>query len=202
MAQTLGRLEEAIETIKQALAADPLHMGAHSSLGILYRKTHRFDDAIAIFEKQIELRPHYHWAYFNLGKSYLFKGDAEQALVEIEKNPSNVIRDLGLVLAYTTLGREAEAQAVLLRMLAQEGEQSPAWIAEAFAWRGEKDQAFEWLEKAYVQKDVGLAYLLGNYVFKGLWDDPRWVELLQKLKLLEYWQDMPPAYGGPAKLAG
>jgi TolB-like protein/Flp pilus assembly protein TadD len=200
--QTLGRLDEAVENYKQALAVDPLNLSPYSSLGINYRKVHRFEDAIAVFKKQIELRPDYYWAHFNLGKTYLFKGDPEQALVEIENNPSNIFRELGLVLVYTTLGREAEAQAVLQRLVAQEGEQSPVWIAEAFGWRGEKDQAFEWLEKAYVQKDVGLAYLLGNAVFKSLWDDPRWVELLQKLNLLEYWQDMPPEYGGPARPAG
>lgn len=200
--QTLGRLDEAINIYLQALAVDPLNTSIHSSLGILYRKTNRLDDSIAILEKQIELRPQYHWAHFNLGKTYLFKGDAAQALVEIEKNPVNVYRDLGLVLAYTTLGREAEAQAVLQRLVNQEGEQNPVWIAEAYAWRGERDPAFEWLEKGFVQKDVGLAYLLGNTVFRGLRDDPRWVALLQKLNLLEQWQAMPPEYGGPLKTAG
>jgi serine/threonine-protein kinase len=162
-------------------------MSAYSSLGILYRKTHRFDHAITMFEKQIELRPQYHWAYFNLGKAYLFKGDAAQALVEIERNPSNLFRELGLVLAYTTLGRPADAQSALEILVSEYGEQNPAWIAEAYSWRGEKNQAFDWLEKAYMQKAVGLAYLLGSNVFESLWNDPRWVELLQKLNLLEYW---------------
>jgi TolB-like protein/Flp pilus assembly protein TadD len=200
--QTLGRLDEAIEIYQQALAVDPLNMSIYSSLGILYRKTRRLDDSIAILEKQIELRPQYHWAYFNLGKTYLFKGDAAQALVEIEKNPFNVYRDVGLVLAYTTLGREAEAQAVLQRLVNQEGEGNPVWVAEAYAWRTERGPAFEWLEKGFVQKDVGLAYLLGNAVFESLWDDPRWVILLKKLNLLEHWRAMPPEYGGPIKPAG
>jgi tetratricopeptide (TPR) repeat protein len=191
--QSLGRLEEAIEIYEQALTVDPLNLSIYSSLGILYRTTGRFDDAILIFEKQVALRPHYHWAYLNLGKCYLFKGDAAQALVEIEKNPSNVYRDLGLVLAYSTLGREAEARTALENLVSEYGEQSPAFVAEAYSWRGEKDQAFEWLEKARKQKDIGLAYLLANRVFKSLWDDSRWSELLQNLNLLEYWQAMPTA---------
>jgi TolB-like protein/Flp pilus assembly protein TadD len=202
LTQTLGRLDEAIEIYQQALAVDPLNTSIYSSLGILYRKTHRLDNSIAILEKQIELKPQYHWAQFNLGKSYLFKGDAARALVEIEKNPSNVYRDVGLVLAYTTLGREAEAQAVLQRLVNQEGERNPVWVAEAYAWRGERDPAFEWLEKGFDQKDVGLAYLLGNTVFESLWDDPRWVVLLQRLNLLEHWQAMLPEYGGQIKPEG
>jgi TolB-like protein/Flp pilus assembly protein TadD len=191
LTQTLGRLDEAIEIYQQALAVDPLNTSIYSSLGILYRKTHRLDDSIAILEKQIELKPQYHWAQFNLGKSYLLKGDAARALKEVEKNPFNVYRDVGLVLAYTTLGREAEAQVVLQRLVRQEGERNPVWVAEAYAWRGEREPAFEWLEKAFVQKDVGLAYILGNTVFESLWDDPRWEVLLQKLNLLEHWQAMP-----------
>jgi TolB-like protein/Flp pilus assembly protein TadD len=197
LTQTLGRLDEAIEIYQEALAVDPLNSSIYSSLGVLYRKTNRLDESIAILKKQIELRPQYHWAHFNLGKTYLFRGDAQQALVEIEQNPSNVYRDVGLVLAYTALGREADAQAVLQRLVNQEGEVNPVWVAEAFAWRDEEDQAFEWLEKGFAQKDVGLAYILGNAVFERVWNDPRWVELLKKLNLLENWQAMPPEYGGP-----
>jgi len=197
--QTLGRVEEAIEIYEQALAADPLNVSVHSSLGILYRKVRRFDDAIVMFNKQLELRPQYHWAHYNLGKVYLFSGDAVQALAEIEKNPPNIYREMGQVLAYSTLGREAEAQAGLRRLVAEQGRENPVWIAEVFAWRGERDKAFKWLEEAYIQKDIGLAYLLNSYVFENLRDDPRWVQLLQKLKLLEYWQAMPPEYGGPTK---
>jgi TolB-like protein/lipoprotein NlpI len=202
LTQTLGRLDEAIELYQQALAVDPLNTSIYSSLGILYRKTHRLDDSIGILEKQIELEPQYHWAQFNLGKSYLFKGEAARALKEIEKNPSNVYRDVGLVLAYTTLGREAEAQVVLQRLIRLEGERNPVWVAEAYAWRDERELAFEWLEKGFVQKDVGLAYILGNTVFENLWDDPRWVAFLQKLNLLEHWLAMSPEYGGQIKPEG
>jgi hypothetical protein len=123
-------------------------------------------------------------------------------LKEIEKNPSNVYRDVGLVLAYTTLGREAEAQVVLQRLIRLEGERNPVWVAEAYAWRDERELAFEWLEKGFVQKDVRLAYTLGNTVFENLWDDPRWVAFLQKLNLLEHWLAMPPEYGGQIKPEG
>ena len=202
MASTIGKLDDAVELYEQGLLNDPLSLSAHSALGLAYTKVHRYDEAIEIFEKQAELKPDYHWAYFNLGKTYLFRGDAEQALLEIKKNPENVFRNAGLVMAYSTLGLEAEAEEALKRLVSEYGTQSPVWIAEAYSWRGQKDEAFEWLEKAFMQGDIGLSYMLGNNVFDSLTDDPRWVGLLKKMNLLEYWQAMPPEYGGPTKAPG
>jgi len=202
MASSLGKLDDAVELYEQGLLDDPLNLSHHSALGITYTKVHRYDKAIEIFEKQVELKPDYYWAYFNLGKSYLFRGDAEQALLEIRKNPENVFRHAGLVMAYSTLGREAEAEEALKRLVSDYGTQNPFWIAEAYGWRGQKDEAFEWLEKAFMQRSIGLSYVLGNNVLYSLTDDSRWTELLKKINLLEYWQAMPPEYGGPTKPPG
>ena len=202
MASTIGKLDDAVELYEQGFLNDPLSLSAHSALGLAYTKVHRYDEAIVIFEKQAELKPDYHWAYFNLGKTYLFRGDAEQALLEIKKNPENVFRNAGLVMAYSTLGREAEAEEALKRLVSEYGTQNPIWVAEAYSWRGQKDEAFEWLEKAFMQRDIGLSYMLGNNVYYSLTGDPRWVGLLKKMNLLEYWQAMPPEYGGPTKAPG
>ena len=202
MDSTIGKLDDAVELYEQGFLNDPLNLSAHSALGLAYTKVHRYDEAIAIFEKQAELKPDYHWAYFNLGKTYLFRGDAEQALLEIKKNPENVFRNAGLVMAYSTLGLEAEAEEALKRLVSEYGTQNPIWIAEAYSWRGQKDEAFEWLEKAFMQGDFGLSYMLGNNVYYSLTGDPRWVGLLKKMNLLEYWQAMPPEYGGPTKAPG
>ncbi len=197
MAATLGKLDDALRLYEQRLLDDPLSLSSHSSLGLAYTKVHRYREAIEIFEKQVELKPDYHWAYSNLGKAHLFGGDAERALLEIKKNPENVFRNAGLVMAYSSMGREAEAVEALTRLVAAYGLQNPGWVAEAYSWRGQKDEAFQWLETAFVQKDNSLAYLLGNNVFYVLRDDPRWADLLQKLNLMEYWQAMPEEYGGP-----
>ncbi len=199
MASTIGKLDDAVDLYEQGFLNDPLNLSAHSALGLAYTKVHRYDEAIVIFEKQAELKPDYHWAYFNLGKTYLFRGDAEQALLEIKKNPENVFRNAGLVMAYSTLGLEAEAEEALKRLVSEYGTQNPIWIAEAYSWRGQKDEAFEWLEKAFMQGEFGLSYMLGNNVYYSLTGDPRWVGLLKKMNLLEYWQAMPPEYGGPTK---
>ena len=197
MATTIGKLDDAVELYEQAFSNDPLGLSLHSALGNAYMRVHRYDEAIEIFAKQVELKPDYYWAYFNLGKSYLFRGDAEQALLMIKKNPENVFRILGLVMVYSTLGRETEAQEALNRLVSEYGKQNPVWIAEAYSWRGQKDEAFNWLEKGFMQRSTGLSYMLGNNVFYSLTNDSRWADLLKKMNLLEYWQAMPPEYGGP-----
>ena len=198
-AHTLGKLDEAVELYEQAILNDPLSMGLYSALGNVYMKVHRYDEAIATFEKQAELDPTYYWVYFNLGKSFLLKGDSERALLEIKKNPENVFRVVGLVMAYSTLGREAEAEIELQRLILEYGENNPAWVAEAYSWRGQFDEAFDWLEMAYAQRDISLSYMLGNNVLNSLKDDPRWTDLLNRMNLLQYWLNMPAGFGGPTE---
>jgi len=198
MATTTGKLDEAIELYERVILDDPLSLPVHGALGNLYMKVHRYDEALAIFKNGAELNPDHHWMYFSLGKANLLRGDAEQALLETKKNRENEFRSAGLVMAYSTLGREAEAEKELQKLIFEYGETRPVWIAEAYSWRGEKDEAFEWLENTYSQRDNSLAYLLGNNAFYSLIDDPRWVDFLKKLNLLEYWLDMPAEYGGPS----
>ena len=75
-----------------------------------------------------------------------------------------MFRVVGLVMAYSTLGREAEAEIELQRLILEYGENNPAWVAEAYSWRGQFDEAFDWLEMAYAQRDISLSYMLGNNV--------------------------------------
>ena len=70
-------------------------------------------------------------------------------------------------------------------MKAKHAQDSAYQIAQVFAWRGEKDNAFEWLERAYKQQDAGLSEIKGDPLLKSLRADPRFNALLRKLKLPE-----------------
>ena len=194
---TLGKLDDAVALYERAYVINPLGLSIHSALGLAYNKVRRHDDAIKTFERQIELSPNYHWAYYNLGRSYLYKGDAERALLEINKNPENHFKVAGLVMAYSTLGRENEAQTALKRLVTEYGSLDAVIIAGVYAWRGDIDDAFQWLENGFERRAAGIAYILGSNFFESLIDDPRWADFLKKVELLEYWQAMPAEYGGP-----
>ena len=195
---SLGKVEEATRLYSESYALDPLSLSLHSALGIAYTKMHRYDEAIDLFSKQLELSPNYHWAHSNKGKAYLFKGDAERALIEIKKNPENIFKASSLPVVYHSLGRKAESDAALQTLLSEYGEEGSSYfIATVYSWRGEKDKAFEWLEKAFQAHGIGIAYMLGENLLEPLLEDPRWPVFLEKVGLLEYWQAMPAEYGGP-----
>lgn len=84
-----------------------------------------------------------------------------------------------------TLGRPEEGQAALERLIAGNARDSACQIAEVFAWRGEPDRAFEWLERAYSYRDTGLLFTRGDPLLRALHGDPRWRPFLRRLNLPE-----------------
>ena len=70
-------------------------------------------------------------------------------------------------------------------------------MASLYAWRGENDSAFKWLEMAYEQHDFQLGFFLGDVWLRNLTTDPRYVIYVEKMGLLEEWKAMPPEFGGP-----
>jgi len=76
-----------------------------------------------------------------------------------------------------------EADRALAVLIAKIGEQEPDRIARVYAWRGEKDRAFDWLERAYARRSVGLVYIKFDVLFRKIRGDPRFTALLKKMNL-------------------
>jgi hypothetical protein len=86
-------------------------------------------------------------------------------------------------MAEHTLGHAKESQRALDELIAKYAHDSAYQIADVYAWRGEADKAFEWLERAYVQRDGGLGGIKVDPVLKSLWTDARFAAMLKKLGL-------------------
>jgi hypothetical protein len=84
-------------------------------------------------------------------------------------------------IAYHALGREKESDAALSELIAKYEE--PAMVADVYAYRNQPDKAFEWLDRAYAQRDDGLIYTKVEPLLKSLHSDPRFAALLKKLNL-------------------
>jgi len=89
----------------------------------------------------------------------------------------------GIAVAEHSLGHAAASQAALDEIIAKHGRDAAAQIAEVYAWRNEKDKAFEWLDRAFNNRDGGLTLIKNDVFYKNLRDDPRYPAFLRKMNL-------------------
>jgi eukaryotic-like serine/threonine-protein kinase len=182
LASTLGRFDEAIQLDEKALKADPLRLSAHNNLGLDSYYAGYWQKAESAFKKLQEMNPEYPGAHQSLSLVYLAQSKNEEALAETLKEQEAVWRDQGLALAYYGVRNKEKADAALKDELQKHPEEA-FLIAEIYAYRGETDKAFEWLEHAYRARDVGLSNMKDDPLLRNLEHDPRYTAFLKKMKL-------------------
>ena len=121
----------------------------------------------------------------SLGLALLLQGKTDAALQEMQQETEEIWRLSALPLAFHALGRRSESDAALAALKSKYAGEMAYQIAEVHAFRGEADLAFEWLERAYDQRDGGVADIKGDRLMRGLVGDPRYKAFLRKLKLPE-----------------
>lgn len=183
LAGTLGRFEESARLSRRSVELDPLSTAAHNNLGLDAWRAGRLDEADAAFRRALELNPAYPVAHMAIARVHLARSNPAAALQEMEQEKEPGWRRYGLALTYHALGRNKEADAVLGEVLEKDKETSAFQIAEIYAFRGETAKAFEWLERAYTQRDGGLADIKGDPLLRSLQGDPRYTAFLKKMNL-------------------
>ncbi|MGA7538071.1 MAG: tetratricopeptide repeat protein [Steroidobacteraceae bacterium] len=177
---SLGHLQSAIAVNEYGVARDPVNPTFLSNLGILYLCAGRYDDAIAKWRTVLNLSPGYSGVHFLLGDALLLKGDAQAALAQIQKEKVEESRLVGLALAYHRLGQKAPSDAALTTLIAKYAKDNPYDIASVYAYRGEADPAFTWLDKAMQAADANLPLVQLDPLLGKLHSDTRWLPLLRK----------------------
>jgi tetratricopeptide (TPR) repeat protein len=183
LALALGRLDEALALNRRSVELDPLSAEAQLYLGIAALYAGRLEEAAAGFRKALELNPAYPSTRVFLGRLYLAQSHPQEALAEMDREPEAYWRLYGQALAYHTLGRKKEADAALTELTVKHEANSPFQIACVYAFRGEADRAFEWLERSYTRADTGLVWLKADPHLKSLERDARWAPFLRKMRL-------------------
>jgi serine/threonine-protein kinase len=181
----VGRLPEAISVQEEAADMDPLSSGAWDNLGFYYASTGDYAVASAALGRALEVEPSSTIAFSYLGMVRLLDGKGQEALEAFRKIDQEGFRLAGIAMAEHTLGHAQESQRALETLMAKHAQEQAYQIAEACAWRGEKDQAFEWLERSYRQRDGGLSFIKIAPMLTSLRTDPRFTALLHKLQLPE-----------------
>jgi adenylate cyclase len=177
----LGRLDEALALDEAVVRRDPVNVTTLYNLGYHQRLAGRYDAATASFRTLLSLSPNHGGAYSEVGNALLLKGDAAAALGEIEQEGSEVWRMIGLPMTYCALGRKADAEAALNALIAKYEKEAPSNIAYVYAFCGDADKAFEWLDKAVAYQDPGLSDIVTENLFDKIHSDPRWLPFLHKI---------------------
>src|SRR5262245_3702095 len=161
----MGRHDEAVVEIDQALRLDPVAPIIRASRGWIDFHRRRYDASIEEAKKALDLDPNFIRAYNYLGMNYLKKNmpeEAAQAFTEANRlSNSAPITRAQLAGAYARLGRTDETHKILSELLKPGAYPyvAPADIASVYVWLGDSDRAMEWLQKAYDERSFAMVYL-------------------------------------------
>jgi len=177
----VGKLDEAEKQARHAIELDPLSGSAQNNLARVLWFEGKLDQADAVARKTAELMPaaasSHRWQVLVAIK----RGDSETALREAQLEPDQSYRLFLLALAHHLRGDRAAADTALAELIAKSRNIAAYQIAQVYAFRGETDKAFEWLQISFDTHDTGMLGLVIDPLLPGLHDDPRYKALVAKM---------------------
>ena len=184
----IGRHGEAINEIRRAQELDPLSLMINTLVGVVFHRALQWDAAIEQLRRTLELDPNYSVALVFLGSAYEQKWMYEEAIAVLQKAAALSAGDmaakawLGYLYALS-VSRRDEAQKILeeFEELSMQGEAVAMPIARIYLGLGEKENALDWLEQAYEQRDSDMVWLKTWPGFNSLRSDPRFQDLLHRM---------------------
>lgn len=182
MASVFGRLDEAVRIQQRIVERDPHDAAAAAALASYLFRSGRFEEALAALQQQLRINPHAAGAHAMAGAGLALLGRGEQALAAIEKEPLAGLRLWSLAIAQWSLGRRGESQAALDELKRHPKGNAYA-LAQLHALQGQRGPAFEWLQRACLERQGGCENLRTDRFLRTLRDDARYRALLARLKL-------------------
>lgn len=176
-----GRQSEGISLQRRAVAVDPLAAIGRANLGVYLAAVGELDEAVAELEKARELSPTLASIDADVAKVLILQQRFDEAFAAIARLPGP-LRDQCLALAYRAPGRRSAADAALSRLIesAKTPDADPLIalsVAEAYAFRGEHDEALEWIEATRTPSKLREEMVVSPFL-SVLHADARWSSLL------------------------
>lgn len=184
---SVGAFDAARQEFERAQQIEPLSLYTNLTVGASYFYLRKYEKAADQFKKVIEMDQNFGPAHRWLSKTYEQTGKYEEAIGEAQKviriNGENGASVAALGYAYSIAGKPTEARRVLAELEHQSkaGYISPYTLAAICAGLGEKDQAYDWLEKDLKERDNSLVFLAVDQQLDNLRSDPRFAELVKKI---------------------
>jgi tetratricopeptide (TPR) repeat protein len=182
-AAMFGRSDEALALARRAVELDPLNPGSWSALGEIKYVEGQFAGAEADVKKSLELSPDVFPGPILLAKICIAQGRPQDALPEIERVRTDATRAWLYAVTYAAQGREKESDAALKELIAKYSSRAAYSVAAVYALRNQRDEAFEWLDRAYAQREGNVAYTNLDPLLKNLRGDPRYPAFLKRRNL-------------------
>jgi TolB-like protein/Flp pilus assembly protein TadD len=185
LAVARGDTTRGIALYRQAVALDPVNPRARSYLASILALTGHFAEAQVEYAQFAELSPASPNAHAGLGEGFLVQGKFEEAVTAAKDDAAEWARLLVVAIARWSQKRIPESDAALARLIESSADTAAYQIAEVYAYRADKDRAFEWLERAHRQRDSGLVGLRSDPFLVNLHDDARWDAFLRTMGLAD-----------------
>jgi len=179
----LGNLNESIGLIKKAILLDPKNYYHYYNLGYYYYLTNQPDaaeEAIQVFASHHPSSAIYNYLWSLI---HIAQGNYKEALIKAEKEPDAFFNPYARYFALYSLGRVEEAEGLMNQLIATYGDTEAANIADMYAFQGDVENTFLWLNKALEIKDPVLLSVLSLPYFEKVYDDPRWNTLIAEMNL-------------------
>ena len=178
-----GQIEEAAELLQQAVRLEPLSVNAHFDLARLLTSLGRYDEAAQSARKAIELQPGGAGTWEMLALVEAKRGDGEAAMKAAAQETDPDWRAYAMALAQQARGDAVAADAALNALIAGHSDDMSFQIAAVYAFRGDADKTFEWLDRAYEKHDPGAMAIIDNPFTRELRSDPRFAAFCKKVGL-------------------
>jgi adenylate cyclase len=186
LASSRGQWDQAWQLASEAVALDPLDADANGSIGFeVYLRSGRFAEAEQSIRRALQIAPAWGAGRYALGVALMLQGRHDEALAEFSKETLQDGKLEGTAMIHYLAGHKAQSDAQLAQAIRRNGNSWPSEIARVYAFRGEKDRAFEWLARAYEARDEDLCFIKGDPLLKSLERDPRYKAFLRKMNLPE-----------------
>jgi TolB-like protein/Tfp pilus assembly protein PilF len=184
----IGRADRVVAEMKRARDLDPLSLVVNTALGRVYSDAHRYLLALEQCRKALDLDPNIAMGHWCFGQVYIAQHRYGAAIQELEL--ANTLGTTPLILrnlawAYAAVGNKAKATAILASLTRQSQSQymSSYSIRVVHAALGEKDEAFQYLERAFAERDGQITYLALDPELDPLRSDPRFQALIERLHI-------------------
>ncbi len=185
VAAIFGDYARGVDLARKAVALDPVNAQVRVYLGNALLQARKPAESRIEYEHVAELNPSTPWAYAGGGMVDLFEGKNAEALAAAEHETTEFARLVVSAVALWNLGRKEESDAALATLINDDADVGAFQIAEVYSGRGDKDNAFLWLDRARRQQDPGIAYYPNDPLLDSLRSDPRWAIFQRSMGLTD-----------------